>query len=158
MQLCNFVVQLLKQQIRGIKQFNIFNENTLMIIATLAAMLIGKYEESVGVVVLYSIGEYLQTRAVQHSRNEISSLVNLKVDFANVLVNNKIIIKDPSLIEIGDEIVVKHGERIPVDGKIILGSTSLNTSELTGETKLKTVDLGDKVFDVLVPIEKKIKI
>ena len=140
------ISKLFAQQIRGIKQFNIFNENTLMIIATLAAMSIGKYEESVGVVVLYSLGEYLQTRAVQHSRNEISSLVNLKVDFANVVVNNKIIIKDPSMINVGDEIIVKNGERIPLDGKVILGSTSLNTSELTGETKLKTVDVGDVVL------------
>ncbi|XFA98863.1 heavy metal translocating P-type ATPase [Candidatus Izemoplasma sp. B36] len=140
------ISKLLTQQIRGIKQFNIFNENTLMIIATLAAMIIGKYEESVAVVVLYSVGEYLQTRAVQHSRNEISALVNLKVDFANIVINNKVVVKDPSLIEVGDEIVVKNGERIPVDGKVISGSTSLNTSELTGETKLKTVDVGDDVL------------
>ncbi|XMB72763.1 heavy metal translocating P-type ATPase [Mycoplasmatota bacterium WC30] len=140
------ISKLLAQQVRGIKNFNIFNEHTLMIIATLAAMSIGKYEESVGVVILYSLGEYLQTRAVQHSRSEISSLVNLKIDYANVLVNKKIVIKDPSQIVIGDEIVIKNGERIPVDGRVISGSTSLNTSELTGETKLKTVDVGDEVL------------
>ena len=117
-----------------------------MIIATFAAMFIGKYEESVGVVILYSVGEYLQTRAVQHSKNEISSLVNLKVDYANVITNGKIVVKDPTLIVVGDELVIKHGERIPVDGKIILGSTSLNTSELTGEAKLKTVKVGDEVL------------
>jgi len=140
------ISKLLFQQIKGIKKFDIFNENTLMIIATFAAMFIGKYEESVAVVVLYSIGEYLQMRAVQHSKNEISALINLKVDYANVVVNKKIVIKDPTLIEIGDEIVVKNGERIPVDGVIISGSTSLNTSELTGEVKLKTVDVGSEVL------------
>jgi Cd2+/Zn2+-exporting ATPase len=140
------ISKLLKQQIKGIKRFDIFNENTLMIIATFAAMFIGKYEESVGVVILYSVGEYLQTRAVQHSKNEISALVNLKIDYANVVLNNKIVVKDPSLIVIGDEVVIKHGERIPVDGRVIVGSTSLNTSELTGETKLKTVNVGDDVL------------
>lgn len=140
------ISKLLKQQIRGIRNFNIFNENTLMIIATFAAMFIGKYEESVGVVILYSVGEYLQTRAVQHSRSEISALVNLKVDFANVVMGNKIVVKDPTVIKIGDEIVIKNGERIPVDGRVIKGSTSLNTSELTGETKLKTVNENDDVL------------
>ncbi len=140
------ISKLLIQQIRSIKRFDIFNEHTLMIIATFSAMLIGKFEESIAVVILYSIGEYLQTRAVQHSKNEISALINLKVEYANVVVNNKIIVKDPTLIKVGDELVIKHGERIPVDGRVISGSTSLNTSELTGETKLKTVDVGHDVL------------
>lgn len=117
-----------------------------MIIATFAAMWIGKYEESVAVVILYSFGEYLQNRAVQKSKNEISSLINLKVEYANVLVNDKIVIKDPLQVKIGDVIVVKNGERIPMDGKIIMGSTSLNTSELTGESRLKTVHVNDEVL------------
>lgn len=117
-----------------------------MIIATFAAMFIGKYEESVAVVILYSVGEYLQNRAVAHSKDEISSLVNLKVEYANVLLGNKVVVKDPSQVNVGDIIIVKHGDRIPLDGKIITGSTSLNTSELTGEAKLKTVDVGDEVL------------
>ena len=140
------ISKLLILQIRGIKNFNIFNENTLMIIATFAAMWIGKYEESIAVVILYSLGEYLQNRAVQKSKKEISALIDLKVDYANVLVEDKVIIKDPMQVKIGDIIVVKNGERIPMDGKIVLGSTSLNTSELTGESKLKTVHAGDKVL------------
>ncbi len=140
------ISKLLRQQIRGLRNFNIFDENTLMIIATFAAMFIGRYEESVAVVILYSLGEYLQTRAVQHSKHEISALVNLKVEFANVLVGNKVVVKDPSLIIVGDELIIKNGERIAVDGRIISGSTSLNTSELTGEAKLKTVDVGDDVL------------
>ena len=140
------ISKLLILQIRGIKNFNIFNENTLMIIATFAAMWIGKYEESIAVVILYSLGEYLQNRAVQKSKKEISALIDLKVDYANVLVEDKVIIKDPMQVKIGDVIVVKNGERIPMDGKIVLGSTSLNTSELTGESKLRTVHAGDKVL------------
>lgn len=140
------ISKLLIQQIKGIHKFDIFNENTLMIIATFAAMFIGKYEESVAVVILYSVGEYLQNRAVAHSKDEISSLVNLKVEYANVLLGNKVVVKDPSQVNVGDIIIVKHGDRIPLDGKIITGSTSLNTSELTGEAKLKTVDVGDEVL------------
>ncbi len=138
--------RLLKQQIRGIRNFNIFNESTLMIIATFAAMFITEYEEAIAVVILYSFGEYLQNRAVMHSRSEISSLVDLKVEFANKVVNKKIIITDPTLINIDDEIVVKHGERVPLDGIVISGSTSLNTSELTGESKLSTVNVGDEIL------------
>jgi len=140
------ISKLLFLQIKGIRKFDIFNENTLMIIATFAAMWIGKYEESVAVVILYSLGEYLQNRAVQKSKHEISSLINLKVDYANVLVSDKVVVKDPMQVKIGEIIVVKNGERIPMDGKIITGSTSLNTSELTGEAKLKTVHAGDKVL------------
>ena len=132
--------------IKGIKNFNFFNENTLMIIATFAAMLLGAHEEAIAVVVLYSIGEHLQSRAVQKSKNEISALMNIKVEYANVLIGEKIVIKDPLQIRVGDTIVIKHGERIPVDGEVILGSTSLNTSELTGESKLRNVDIGDAVL------------
>ncbi len=140
------ISRLLTFQIRGIKNFNFFNENTLMIIATFAAMFIGKHEESIAVVILYSIGEYLQSRAVQKSRNEISSLVNIKVEYANVLIDENIIVKDPSQIKVGDIIVVKIGERIPIDGVVIKGSTSLNTSEITGETKLQNVDVGSQIL------------
>jgi len=140
------ISKLVVLQMKGIRNFNILNENTLMIIATFAAMFIGKFEESIAVVILYSIGEHLQSRAVQKSKNEISSLMNIKVEYANVLIDNKIIVKDPLQIKIGDILVIKNGERIPVDGEVILGSSSLNTSELTGETKLKRVDVGSEIL------------
>jgi len=140
------ISKLLILQIKGIKNFNIFNENTLMIIATFAAMFIGKYEESIAVVILYSIGEHLQSRALSKSKREISSLIDMKVDFANVLVGDKIVIKDPMQIKIGDILVIKNGERIPVDGVVVQGSSSLNTSELTGEAKLKRVDVHSELL------------
>ncbi len=140
------ISKLLILQVKGIKNFNIFNENTLMIIATFAAMLIGKYEESIAVVILYSFGEYLQNRAVQKSKIEVSALVDLKVEYANVLVDGKVVIKDPMQVKVGDIVVVKNGERIPMDGKIVMGSTSLNTAELTGESKLRTVHVGSEVL------------
>jgi len=140
------ISKMLIVQIKGIRSFNFFDENTLMIIATVAAMAIGEYEEAIAVVIFYSVGEYLQSRAVNKSRNEVASLINLKVDYANVLVDGDVVVKEPSQVEIGDTIVVKNGERIPLDGEIIQGSTSLNTSELTGESKLKTVKEGDQIL------------
>ena len=140
------VSKMLILQFKAIKNFNFFDENTLMIIATVAAMAIGQYEEAIAVVIFYSVGEYLQSRAVDKSRNEVASLINLKVDYANTLVNDQIVVKDPSQVNIDDILVIKNGERIPLDGVIIKGSTSLNTSELTGESKLKTVNEGDEVL------------
>ncbi|MBU0997082.1 MAG: cadmium-translocating P-type ATPase [Firmicutes bacterium] len=140
------ISKLMILQIKGIRHFNIFNENTLMIIATFSAMFIGRYEESIAVVILYSVGEYFQSIAVSKSKSEISALVNLKVEYANLLVGDKIIVKDPMQIKVGDVLVIKNGERIPVDGEVILGSTSLNTSELTGESKLRRVEVGSKIL------------
>ncbi|MDD3113434.1 MAG: heavy metal translocating P-type ATPase [Candidatus Izemoplasmatales bacterium] len=140
------ISKLLLVQIKGIRNFNFFNESTLMIIATFAAMFLGKHEESIAVVILYSIGEYLQSRAVQKSKNEIASLIDLKVDYANVLEEDKIIVKDPLQVKVNDILVIKKGERVPLDGIVCQGSTSLNTSELTGETKLLSVDVGSPVL------------
>lgn len=132
--------------IKSIRKFNFFNENTLMIIATFAAMFLGKYEESIAVIILYSIGEHLQSLAVQRSKNEITALMGIKIEYANVLVEDKIIVKDPMQIKVGDILVIKNGERIPVDGVVVSGSTSLNTSSLTGESKLMHAEEGAKVM------------
>ena len=140
------VSRLLILLLKSFKKFNFFNENTLMIIATFAAMFLGKYEESIAVIILYSIGEHLQSLAVQRSKNEITALMGIKIDYANVLVGDKLVIKDPMQIKVGDILVVKNGERIPVDGVVTQGSTSLNTSSLTGESKLMHAEIGSKVI------------
>ena len=140
------ISKMLTLQLKALKKFNFFDENTLMIIATVAAMAIGHYEEAIAVVIFYSVGEFLQARAVDKSREEVASLIDLKVDFANVLVDGNVVIKEPSQVQIGDIIVVKNGERVPLDGVIIEGSTSLNTSELTGESDLKNVHKGDNIL------------
>jgi len=140
------ISKMLMIQIKGIKNFNFFDENTLMIIATLAAMAIGQYEEAIAVVVFYSVGEFLQARAVDKSKAEVAALVDLKVDFANVLIDNNVVVKEPSQVNIGDIIVVKNGERVPLDGVVVEGSTSLNTSELTGESDLTNVHEGDNIL------------
>ena len=131
---------------KGLKRKEMFNENMLMFVATFAAMLIEKPFEAALVILFYSIGEHLQHRAVDQSKKEISSLMDLHVEYANVIVNGKTITKDPMSIKAGDHVLVKNGEKIPVDGKIIKGSSSLNTSALTGESALRDVTEGDEVL------------
>jgi Cd2+/Zn2+-exporting ATPase len=131
---------------KGIKRKDIFNENTLMIVATVAAMFLNHQYEAALVIILYTLGEYLQHKAVHRSKQEVSSLIDLKIEYANVFENEKIVIKDPMQVHKGDIIVVRNGEKIPVDGHIIKGTTSLNTSALTGEAKLSTVKVGDYVL------------
>ncbi len=140
------ISRLLLRQIRNIRHLSFFDENTLMIIATFSAMVIGKHEEAIAVILLYSIGEHLQNRAIMRSKAEITALMDIRVEYANVLVDDKIVVKDPLQIKVGDVLVIKNGECVPVDGTVILGSTSLNTSELTGEAKLRRVDVGSDIM------------
>jgi Cd2+/Zn2+-exporting ATPase len=130
----------------GIRRKDFFNENTLMFIATIAALILGEYLEAMLVVLFYSLGEFLQNYAVKTSRNEIEGLIQLKIEYANVLIQDKLIIKAPEEIMVDDILIVKNGESIPVDGQIIEGSTHLNTSALTGETKLLSATVDDFVL------------
>ncbi|MFP4287083.1 MAG: heavy metal translocating P-type ATPase [Candidatus Izemoplasmataceae bacterium] len=143
---------------QGIKRKDYFNENTLMFIATLAAMFIAKPFEAVAVLVFYTVGEHLQHRAVHRSKQEISSLMDLHVDYANVWINDAWVIRDPMTLTKGDKILVKNGEKIPVDGTVLKGRTSLNTSALTGETKLKSVEVGDYVHSGNINVGSVIEI
>ena len=132
--------------LKGVRRKEIFNENMLMFIATLAAVFLRNYLEAGLVIIFYTVGEYLQHRAVHRSKQEVSSLMDLKIDYANVLIDGEVVIKDPLSIKKDDIIIVKRGEKIPVDGEIVKGSTSLNTSALTGEAKLTVVKVGDYVL------------
>lgn len=131
---------------KGIRRGQIFDENTLMFIATIAAMALNHYYEAALVIIFYTVGEYLQHQAVHRSKQEVSTLIDLKIEYANKIEGDKVIIVDPLSIVKGDRLVVKNGEKIPVDGTIVKGTTSLNTSALTGEAKLSTVKLGDYVL------------
>jgi Cd2+/Zn2+-exporting ATPase len=135
-----------RKTLKGIQRKDYFNENTLMFIATIAAMFLMKYFESIMVIIFYTLGEYLQHRAVHKSKQEVSSLIDLRVEYAHVYEDGKLVIKDPMSIRKNDIVVVKTGEKIPIDGHIIKGSTSLNTSALTGEAKLSHVGMGDYVL------------
>ncbi len=132
--------------LRGLRNLQFFNENVLMLVATMAAMSIGKPYEAIAVIIFYTLGEHLQHRAVEQSKKEISSLIDLKVEAVSVLDNDEWVIKDPMSIKKNDIILVKNGEKIPVDGIIVSGKTSLNTSALTGESKLQDVSEGQYIL------------
>ena len=138
--------KILLKTLKGVRRKDFFNENTLMFIATIVAMFLQFYYEAVLVIIFYTLGEYLQHRAVYKSKQEVSALMDLKIEYANVLVDGVIEIRDPLSIKKGDIIVIKNGEKIPVDGICIKGTTSLNTSALTGEAKLTNVKVGDYVL------------
>lgn len=129
--------------IKHILKGKVFDENFLMVLATVGAFTIGEYPEAVMVMVLYQIGEMLQDYAVEKSKKSISSLMNIRPDYANIVVNSELIKKNPEDVKIGDTIVVKTGEKIPLDGIVINGHASIDTSALTGESVPKCLKTGD---------------
>ena len=129
--------------IKHILKGKVFDENFLMVLATVGALAIGEYPEAVMVMVLYQIGEMLQDYAVEKSKKSISSLMNIRPDYANIVVNGELIKKNPEDVKIGDTIVVKTGEKIPLDGIVINGHASIDTSALTGESVPKRLKAGD---------------
>ena len=137
-------VDIVLRAIKNIFKGEIFDENFLMAIATVGAICIGEYPEAVMVMLLYQIGEKLQDNAVEKSKQSISSLMNIRPDYANVAINGELNKKNPEDVKIGDIIKVKAGEKIPLDGKIIDGEASIDTSALTGESVPRTVKMGDK--------------
>lgn len=137
-------VDIVLRAIKNIFKGEVFDENFLMAIATVGAICIGEYPEAVMVMLLYQIGEKLQDNAVEKSKQSISSLMNIRPDYANVEINGELIKKNPENVKIGDIIKVKAGEKIPLDGKIIDGEASIDTSALTGESVPRTVKIGDK--------------
>ncbi|MBE5792380.1 MAG: cadmium-translocating P-type ATPase [Clostridiales bacterium] len=132
--------------IRNLFSGEIFDENLLMVIAAIGAFCIGEYPEAVSVMILYQVGETFQSYAVGRSRKSIQSLMDIRPDYANIEKDGEIIEADPYSLQIGDVFIVKSGERIPLDGVIESGATSIDTSALTGETKLKDAMEGDEVL------------
>ena len=132
--------------IRNIIRGKVFDENFLMAVATLGAFGIGEFPEAVAVMLFYQIGELFQSYAVNKSRKSISSLMDIRPDFANVKRANEILKVSPDEVEIGEIIVVKPGEKVPLDGTIIEGCSTLDTSSLTGESLPKEVTIGDEVL------------
>lgn len=129
--------------IKHILKGKVFDENFLMVLATVGALAIGEYPEAVMVMVLYQIGEMLQDYAVEKSKKSISLLMNIRPDYANIVINGELIKKNPEDVKIGDTIVVKTGEKIPLDGIVINGHASIDTSALTGESVPKSLKTGD---------------
>lgn len=143
---------------KNIIKGKVFDENFLMSIATIGALAIGEYPEAVMVMFLYQIGEFLQDKAVEKSKNSISSLMNLRPDYANVYKNDVISKKSPEEVNIGDIIVVKTGEKIALDGTITDGEAYIDTSALTGESYPKKVQTGDDILSGCVVDNGYIKI
>jgi Zn2+/Cd2+-exporting ATPase len=136
----------LLKAVKNIFKGNFFDENFLMTIATIGAILINELPEAVTVMLLYNIGEFLQKRAVDRSRNSIKSLVEIRPDIAHLKVNGEIIKKNPTEVKIDDIVLVKPGEKIPLDGKVITGSSYVDTYILTGESVPKSVSKDDNVL------------
>lgn len=132
--------------LKNIKRGDIFDENFLMCIATIGAFCISDYKEAIAVMLFYSVGEIFQAYAVNKTRTSISSLMDLKSDYANLLVGDDIKKVAPEKIKVGDEIVIKVGEKIPLDGVVLSGESTLDTSSLTGETLPRNIGKGDEVL------------
>lgn len=131
---------------KGILNRQVFDENFLMAVATVGAIVLGEYVEGVAVMLFYQIGELFQSYAVGKSRKNISELMDIRPDYANIEVDGELTEVDPDEVEVGSVIVVKPGEKVPIDGVIVEGHSSLNTSALTGESLPREVAEGEKVI------------
>lgn len=149
---------ILKKAGKGIINRQVFDENFLMAVATVGAMILGEFKEGVAVMLFYQIGELFQSCAVGKSRRNIASLMDIRPDYANIIVDGKIEKADPDDVEIGTEIIVNPGEKIPIDGIISEGKTTLNTSALTGESVPRSVQCGDEVISGSINVSGLIKI
>ena len=149
---------ILYKALLSIKNREHFDENFLMAIATIGAMALKEYHEAVEVMLFYQIGELFQSYAVGKSRKNISALMDIRPDYANIEKDGELIKVDPDDVKIGETIIVKVGEKVPIDGIVIDGETSLNTSALTGESKPKDVCKGDEVISGCINMTSPIAI
>ena len=149
---------ILQKAFKGIRNKQVFDENFLMAVATVGAILLGDYSEGVAVMLFYQIGELFQSYAVGKSRRNISELMDIRPDYANIEVDGKLEQVDPDEVEIGTVIVVQPGEKVPIDGVIIDGVSTLNTSALTGESLPRDAKAGDEVISGCINITGVLKI
>lgn len=138
--------EVLLRAVRNILRGEIFDENFLMTIATVGAFAIGEYPEAVAVMLFYQVGELFQDLAVNRSRRSIKALMDIRPDFANMVVDGQLLQVDPQEVAVGDRIVVKPGERIPLDGCVLEGQSMVDTSALTGESVPRSARLGDELL------------
>ncbi len=149
---------ILQKAFKGIKNKQVFDENFLMAVATVGAILLGDYSEGVAVMLFYQIGELFQSYAVGKSRRNISELMDIRPDYANIEVDGKLEQVDPDEVEIGTVIVVQPGEKVPIDGVIVEGTSTLNTSALTGESLPRDAKTGDEVISGCINMTGVLKI
>lgn len=149
---------ILKKAIKGILNRQVFDENFLMAVATMGAILLGDYVEGTAVMLFYQIGELFQSYAVGKSRRNISELMDIRPDYANVERDGALEQVDPDEVAIGDIIVVQPGEKVPIDGVVVEGTASLNTSALTGESLPREVNTGDEIISGCINMSGLLKI
>lgn len=149
---------ILKKAIKGILKRQVFDENFLMAVATVGAMCLGEFREGVAVMLFYQIGELFQSVAVGKSRRNIAALMDIRPDYANMVIDGEIQKVDPDDVEIGSEIIVNPGEKVPIDGIIVEGNTTFNTSALTGESVPRDAHCGDEVISGFINMTGEIKV
>lgn len=154
---------ILRKAAKGIKNHKIFDENFLMALATIGAMSLaiyqdGEYLEAIAVMLFYQIGEWFQSYAIGKSRRNISNLMDIRPDYANIERDGKLVRVDPDEVSIGSIIVVQPGEKVPIDGIVVSGKSSLNTSALTGESLPREVNVGDEIISGCISMTSVLKI
>ncbi len=151
-------LEILKKAFKNIIRGKVFDENFLMAIATLGAIVIGEFAEAVAVMLFYQIGELFQSYAVNKTRKSISSLVDIMPDYANLIKDGEVEKVDPDTVSIGDTIIIKPGEKVPLDGVVVEGNSMIDTKALTGESVPKTIHNGDEVLSGCINLDGIIKI
>ena len=143
---------------RHIKRGEIFDENFLMTVATVGAFCIGEYPEAIAVMLFYEIGELFQSYAVNRSRHSITSLLDIRADHANLVTESSVEEVNPEVVSVGDYIIIKPGERVPLDGEIVEGQCYLDTSALTGESVPRLVSVGDPILSGCINTNALVKV
>ena len=149
---------ILRKALKGIRNKQVFDENFLMAVATIGALALGEYTEGVAVMLFYQIGELFQSYAVGKSRRNINDLMDIRPDYANIEVEGKLTRVDPDEVPIGSIIVVQPGEKVPLDGVIVEGSSTLNTSALTGESLPREVVSGEEIISGCINMTGLLKV
>lgn len=150
--------EILEKSFKNILSGEIFDENFLMVLASFVAFFLGEYTEAIAIILFYQIGEFFQSYAVNNSRKSISKLVNIKADYANIEKNGKIEKVNPEEININDIIIIKPGERVPLDGIIVEGQSNIDTSALTGESMPQSVEVKDEILSGCINLSNILKV
>ena len=151
-------LEIVRKALRNIFRGKVFDENFLMTVATVGAFGIGEFPEAVAVMLFYQVGELFQSYAVDKSRKSIASLMDIRPDYANIEKDGKVLKVDPDDVNIGDIIIIKPGEKVPLDGIVIEGNTSLDTKALTGESLPREVTPGDEILSGSINISGLVKV
>ena len=151
-------LEIVRKALRNIFRGKVFDENFLMTVATIGAFGIGEFPEAVAVMLFYQVGELFQSYAVDKSRKSIASLMDIRPDYANIEKDGKVLKVDPDDVNIGDIIIIKPGEKVPLDGTVIEGNTSIDTKALTGESLPREIVPGDEILSGSINISGLIKV